>query len=71
MDAETAHEVTLAQLQRAYDCGLTRKLLHAQPEAPATLMGLSLRNPVGLAAGLTRMAPTSTRWATWASASWK
>lgn len=52
MDAETAHEVTLAQLQRAYDCGLTRKLLHAQPEAPATLMGLSLRNPVGLAAGL-------------------
>ncbi|ARP75543.1 quinone-dependent dihydroorotate dehydrogenase [Bordetella genomosp. 6] len=52
MDAETAHEVTLAQLQRAYDCGLTRKLLHAQPEAPATLMGLPLRNPVGLAAGL-------------------
>ncbi|MFJ1301085.1 quinone-dependent dihydroorotate dehydrogenase [Pseudomonadota bacterium AL_CKDN230030165-1A_HGKHYDSX7] len=52
MDAETAHEVTLAGLQRAYDCGATRKLLHAQPEAPTTLMGLRLRNPVGLAAGL-------------------
>jgi len=52
MDAETAHEVTLAGLQRAYDCGATRKLLHAQPESPTTLMGLRLRNPVGLAAGL-------------------
>lgn len=52
MDAETAHEVTLAGLQRAYDCGATRKLMHAQPQAPSTLMGLTLRNPVGLAAGL-------------------
>ncbi|MBV7481663.1 quinone-dependent dihydroorotate dehydrogenase [Bordetella sp. BOR01] len=52
MDAETAHEVTLAGLQRAYDCGATRKLLHARPRAPATLMGLALDNPVGLAAGL-------------------
>ena len=52
MDAETAHEVTLSGLQRAYDCGLTRKLMHAHPQAPSTLMGLSLSNPVGLAAGL-------------------
>ncbi|HEY0297095.1 MAG TPA: quinone-dependent dihydroorotate dehydrogenase [Bordetella sp.] len=52
MDAETAHEVTLANLQRAYDCGATRALLHANPKAPATLMGLKLANPVGLAAGL-------------------
>ncbi|MVW77457.1 quinone-dependent dihydroorotate dehydrogenase [Bordetella sp. 02P26C-1] len=52
MDAETAHEVTLSTLQRAYDCGVTRKLMHEQPEAPTTLMGLTLRNPVGLAAGL-------------------
>jgi len=52
LDAETAHEVTLAGLQRAYDCGTTRKLLHARPQAPATLMGLALDNPVGLAAGL-------------------
>ncbi|AUL48171.1 dihydroorotate dehydrogenase (quinone) [Bordetella trematum] len=52
MDAETAHEVTLAGLQRAYDCGTTRRWLHDQPQWPVTLMGLSLRNPVGLAAGL-------------------
>ena len=52
MDAETAHEVTLSSLQRAYDCGMTRKLMHASPQAPSTLMGLSLSNPVGLAAGL-------------------
>ncbi|WP_251864403.1 quinone-dependent dihydroorotate dehydrogenase [Achromobacter sp. Marseille-Q4962] len=52
MDAETAHEVTLSGLQRAYDCGATRRLLHAQPKAPCTLMGMRLSNPVGLAAGL-------------------
>jgi dihydroorotate dehydrogenase len=52
MDAETAHEVTLSGLQRAYECGATRKLMHAQPTAPSTLMGLQLANPIGLAAGL-------------------
>ncbi|NMK46166.1 quinone-dependent dihydroorotate dehydrogenase [Achromobacter sp. Bel] len=52
MDAETAHEVTLSGLQRAYECGATRKLMHAQPTAPSTLMGMQLANPIGLAAGL-------------------
>ncbi|EJO27962.1 quinone-dependent dihydroorotate dehydrogenase [Achromobacter marplatensis] len=52
MDAETAHEVTLSGLQRAYECGATRKLMHAQPKAPSTLMGMQLANPIGLAAGL-------------------
>ncbi|MBF6618490.1 MAG: quinone-dependent dihydroorotate dehydrogenase [Candidimonas sp.] len=52
MDAEAAHELTLKSLQKAYDCGLTRRLMGARPEAPLTLMGMSLRNPVGLAAGL-------------------
>jgi len=52
MDAETAHEVTLANLQRAYDCQVTRRLLHTQQQAPVELMGLKLANPVGLAAGL-------------------
>ncbi|OZI28374.1 dihydroorotate dehydrogenase (quinone) [Bordetella genomosp. 7] len=52
MDAETAHEVTLTGLQRAYECGVTRRLLHARPQARTTLMGLALDNPVGLAAGL-------------------
>lgn len=52
MDAETAHEVTLSGLQRAYECGATRKLMHAQPKAPCTLMGMQMVNPIGLAAGL-------------------
>lgn len=53
MDAEAAHDYTLSGLQRAYDCRLTRGLLAGRtPHAPVTLMGLPLRNPVGLAAGL-------------------
>ena len=52
LDAEQAHELTLKSLQRAYDCSITRKLLHNAPQLPVKLMGLALRNPVGLAAGL-------------------
>jgi dihydroorotate dehydrogenase len=52
MDAETAHDVTLTALARAYECTATRRLMHAQPKAPRQVMGLSLSNPVGLAAGL-------------------
>lgn len=52
LDAETAHELTLSSLQKAYDCGLARKLMAARLEAPRSLMGLAFRNPVGLAAGL-------------------
>ena len=52
MDAEAAHEATLSALQRAYDCSLTRGLMHSQVLVPTTLMGLALQNPVGLAAGL-------------------
>ncbi|MGB6103352.1 MAG: quinone-dependent dihydroorotate dehydrogenase [Pusillimonas sp.] len=52
LDAETAHDITLRSLQKAYDCSLTRGLMASQPEHPTSLMGLALRNPVGLAAGL-------------------
>lgn len=52
LDAETAHELALSSLQKAYDCSLTRGLLHSRPLLRRTLMGLPLRNPVGLAAGL-------------------
>ncbi|NYT58838.1 quinone-dependent dihydroorotate dehydrogenase [Alcaligenaceae bacterium] len=52
LDAEAAHELTLRSLQKAYDCSLTRGLMASQPELPTSLMGLTLRNPVGLAAGL-------------------
>lgn len=51
LDAETAHEVTLRNLQRAHRLGLTR-CAGPVPLAPTTLMGLRLKNPVGLAAGL-------------------
>lgn len=51
LDAETAHEVTLRNLQRAHRMGLMR-CAGPTPLAPATLMGLRLRNRVGLAAGL-------------------
>lgn len=52
MDAERAHELTLELLQKSYDCSFSRRLLAQRPELPRTLMGLHLRNPVGLAAGL-------------------
>lgn len=52
MDPEAAHEATLSALQRAYDCSLTRGFMRERALAPTKLMGLSLRNPVGLAAGL-------------------
>ncbi len=52
LDAEAAHELTLSSLQKAYDCRLTRGFIASRPQSPCPLMGLSLRNPVGLAAGL-------------------
>ena len=52
MDPETAHNVTLATLQKTYDCSWTRRLTADMPSHPTQLMGLSLKNPVGLAAGL-------------------
>jgi dihydroorotate dehydrogenase len=52
MDAESAHTATLLALQKAYDCSLTRGLMRDRALAPTTVMGLALRNPVGLAAGM-------------------
>lgn len=52
LDAETAHELTLSSLQKAYDCKLTRGLMASRSVLPTKLMGLTFRNPVGLAAGL-------------------
>lgn len=52
LDAEHAHDLTLASLQKSYNCGITRQLLRHRPRLPTTLMGLPLHNPVGLAAGL-------------------
>ncbi|TAN29748.1 MAG: quinone-dependent dihydroorotate dehydrogenase [Castellaniella sp.] len=53
MDPEQAHEWTLSALKRLNDCAATRALArHRQLLLPRTVMGLPLRNPVGLAAGL-------------------
>ena len=51
MDAEAAHHFTLPALKRAAALGLTK--LVKQPKAdPRTVMGLTFKNPIGLAAGL-------------------
>lgn len=52
LDPEDAHELTLRRLQQAYDCRYTRRLFPAIQGRSCRLMGLTLRNPVGLAAGL-------------------
>ena len=52
LDAETAHHVALGQLRRAHALGLTRRLASPMSDVPVTTMGLTMRNPVGLAAGL-------------------
>jgi len=51
MDAEVAHAFTLSALHNAWRCGALR-CLPQTPAQPCTLMGLPLRNPVGLAAGM-------------------
>ncbi len=52
MEPERAHEFTLNGLRKAHELGLLKKLLRALPAAPIQLLGLTLPNPVGLAAGL-------------------
>lgn len=52
MDPEAAHEATLKGIQKAFECRLTRGMMHDLPVKPTLLMGLALKNPVGLAAGL-------------------
>ncbi|HRK86227.1 MULTISPECIES: quinone-dependent dihydroorotate dehydrogenase [Alcaligenes] len=52
LDAERAHELTLKSLHCAHQTPLLGNLLKDLPSKPLELMGLTLRNPVGLAAGL-------------------
>ena len=40
LDAEAAHDTTLHALQKAYDCSLTRGMMHSRVSDPAKLMGL-------------------------------
>lgn len=52
MDPETAHERTLASIDLMAATGALRMVAGAPVHDPATVMGLKLRNRVGLAAGL-------------------
>lgn len=56
LDPETAHELTLAKLQRAHRLGLTRLMRPHLAADPVDAMGLRFPNPVGLAAGLDKNA---------------
>jgi dihydroorotate dehydrogenase len=53
LDAETAHNIAIAALQRASPSALLRRLLRrfAPAENPRTLFGIRFPNPIGLAAG--------------------
>lgn len=51
LDPETAHDVVLGHIDRAYALKLTR-CVAADRKAPRSVFGLDFRNPVGLAAGL-------------------
>ena len=51
-DAEKAHHLTLDNLQRAHRFCLLSHFGNKVMPCPSTLMGLALKNPVGLAAGL-------------------
>src|SRR5882672_3741492 len=65
LDAETAHHLTIALLQRAshFDPAL-RVLKSFQPTPkPITLFGLKFPNPIGLAAGLDKNGVALPAWA--------
>ena len=52
LDPETAHEVTLKLLNAAYISSLSKLIYPTVQDKPVNVMGLSFKNPVGLAAGL-------------------
>jgi len=52
LNPETAHDVTLQLLKTAKLTGLSRLTNPTLPDKPVTVMGLTFKNAVGLAAGL-------------------
>lgn len=52
LDAERAHELTLQQLQRVTGTPLMHLVRQSLPFKPVNCMGLTFKNPLGLAAGL-------------------
>ena len=56
LDPEKAHHLGLTELARAHRLGLTRWLRPHVDDDPVEALGLTFRNPVGLAAGLDKNA---------------
>ena len=52
LDPERAHEVTFQQLRRVSGTPLEWLVRQNVPSKPVTCMGLTFKNPLGLAAGL-------------------
>lgn len=52
LDPERAHEVTFQQLRRVSGTPLEMLIRQKVPSKPVTCMGLTFKNPLGLAAGL-------------------
>jgi dihydroorotate dehydrogenase len=52
LDAEKAHHVSFKALDFAHRCGIMPTIIGKVPQLPTEFCGLSLPNPVGLAAGL-------------------
>ena len=52
LDPETSHHAALDALDKAYRCGVLALMSPRIPDDPRTVMGLTFRNPVGLAAGM-------------------
>jgi dihydroorotate dehydrogenase len=56
LDPEVAHKLTLAKLDHAATFGVTRLVAPRVADLPVRAMGLTFRNPVGLAAGMDKNA---------------
>ena len=59
LDAESAHEWTVAQIRRAQSMPFALRAIEricAAPPAPVKLWGLAFRNPIGIAAGFDKNA---------------
>ncbi len=52
LEPELSHHAALDALDKAYRCGVLSLMSPRVPDDPRTVMGLTFRNPVGLAAGL-------------------
>ncbi len=52
LDPESAHELTFQQLRRVTGTPLEALVRQRVPEKPVQCMGLTFKNPLGLAAGL-------------------